>query len=143
MKDMKITTYFSIISILLICAGCPDQDDKPDSTLTIRNNSNEDIINYIEYRVLGDTLLPATSLFPSPNSISPELITSNSERNYRDSWLRAFEDNPDKILMLYLFSRDTIEQVAWERIREDNVILRRYDLTLADLEAMDWTVEYP
>ncbi|MCB9292373.1 MAG: hypothetical protein H6559_04465 [Lewinellaceae bacterium] len=45
--------------------------------------------------------------------------------------------------MLYLFSRDTIGQVPWQRIRDEYLVLRRYDLTLEDLEALDWTVEYP
>ena len=45
--------------------------------------------------------------------------------------------------MIFLFSKDTIDQVPWDRIRDEYLILRRYDLTLEDLEAMNWTIEYP
>ena len=140
---MKITSHFLIISILFVCAGCPDQDDKPDSVVTIRNNSSKDILHFVEYRIPTDSTLPVNSIFPTSENISITIIDANSERAYRDSWLRAFQDNPNKVLMLYLFSRDTIEQVSWEEIVEDYKILRRYDLSLEDLESMDWVIEYP
>jgi hypothetical protein len=140
---MKITTCLLIISVFFVCAGCPYQDDKPDSVITIINNSSEDILHFVEYRIPTDSTLPVNSIFPTSENISIAIINTNSERAYRDSWIRAFESNPDKVLMLYLFSKDTIEQVAWEKIVDDYKILHRYDFTLMDLEVMDWKVEYP
>ena len=58
-------------------------------------------------------------------------------------WSNDLNDYQDDILMLYLFSRDTIEQVSWDRIVDEYLILRRYDLTLEDLEDINWTITYP
>ena len=53
------------------------------------------------------------------------------------------EANTGKVLMVFFFDRDTILHYSWEEVRADYKVLRRYDLSLSDLEAMDWTVEYP
>lgn len=137
------TIIFSLMFTLLFCMGCPDQSDMPDSVITIRNNSSGDVLHFLEYRAPVDTALPLNSIFPSSENIPITIINANSERDYKDSYIQGFKDNPDKVLMIYLFSRDTIEQVSWDRIVDEYLILKRYDVTLEDLEAMEWKVEYP
>ncbi|MDX1628526.1 MAG: hypothetical protein R3345_07490 [Fulvivirga sp.] len=138
---MKINTYLLIISVSLICAGCPDEDQITDSTVTIINKTNESIIYYSINKPKADTLL--TSI-PYPITVeNSDSVETNSSAKFGGPFKKLLNDSSSDILMIYLFSRDTIEQVAWERIVDENLILRRYDLTLEDLEAMDWTVEYP
>ena len=31
----------------------------------------------------------------------------------------------------------------WETVREDYIILQRYDLSIAELEKLNWTIYYP
>ena len=45
--------------------------------------------------------------------------------------------------MYYLFSRDTLETVSWEEVVKEYKVLARYDLTLEDLERLNWTIYYP
>ena len=45
--------------------------------------------------------------------------------------------------MFYVFSVDTLEKYSWEEIREGYKILKRYDLSMDDLDSLDWTITYP
>ncbi len=59
-------------------------------------------------------------------------------------WESIFEDFlPVDTLSVFLFHSDTISSVSWERIREEYIILKRYDLSFSDLEEMNWTITYP
>lgn len=137
------TIIFLLMFILLFCMGCPDQSDMPDSVITIQNNSSGDVLHFLEYRAPMDTALPVNTIFPSSENISITIINANSERDYKDSYIQGFKDNPGKVLMIYLFSHDTIEHVTWDRVVDEYMVLRRYDLTLQDLERRNWAIEYP
>ncbi|MEM6737694.1 MAG: hypothetical protein AAF620_16650 [Bacteroidota bacterium] len=135
---MKNTTYL-FLAVLLICAGCPDQDKfDPDREIRIVNSSAIDLVELRTVLLQNDTLLPISSPFTDQNFIESATIVSG----LKISIPVESETISEYGLMLYLFSRDTIEQVSWERIVDEYLVLRRYDLTLEDLEAMDWTVEY-
>lgn len=45
-------------------------------------------------------------------------------------------------MMVYVFDSPTLETEGWEYIIEHDLVLKRYDLTLKDLEDMDWTIVY-
>ena len=138
---MKTIIYLLIISIALTGKGCPDNDQITDATITIINNTNESIVYYSINKSTTDTLL---SSLPYPISVeNTDSVDANNSTKFGGPFKKLFNDNPSDILIIFLFSRDTIEQVPWERIVDEYLVLRRYDLTLEDLEAMDWTVVYP
>lgn len=140
---MKILSLILLIPIILCCVGCPEDTDPADSELLIINTSDKAIVYYFELKMLGDTSL-ATIAFPlSPENTESEIINPKDTAVLQEGFKRILSNNPNDILMLYLFSRDIIEQVPWERIEDEYLILRRYDLTLDSLEARDWEIEYP
>jgi hypothetical protein len=55
--------------------------------------------------------------------------------------MEGFKINPNK-LMIFLFSKDTVAQVPWVKIKNDYNILKRYDFGLKELETINWTIEY-
>jgi hypothetical protein len=70
-------------------------------------------------------------------------IAYPSKYGYWDSM-----DNWDDILSsdtisMYILSKDTIDEYSWDKIRLERMILKRYDLSLHDLEDMNWTITYP
>ncbi|MEM9079057.1 MAG: hypothetical protein AAGC43_18605 [Bacteroidota bacterium] len=139
---MKNTTYL-FLAVLLICAGCPDQDFGSNREFTITNKTDTRLVSMLAFRIVTDTLLQNSNPYPTSEQLELNTINSQSSMTFVDAFDETFEQQSDKILMLYLFSRDTIEQVSWDQIVDEYLVLRRYDLTLEDLEAMDWTVEYP
>ncbi len=128
---MKIV-FIVIMSFILM--GCPDPDECCDSTITIINNSQGDVIPWEAYSDVDTTIS-----FVLPQNA--EIILAESELRIEGNFINTMQNG--STMRLFLFSRDTVDQVSWERIRDEYLILRRYDLTLEDLESMDWIVEYP
>ena len=141
-KVMKNTIYL-FLSVLLICTGCPESSGEPDSTLIIINNSNETIVHYDEVKAPGDTSLATITYPQTAENTASAIINPHETVRQPDAFKEVLNENPNHVLMLYLFSRDTIELVSWERIVDEQLILKRYDLTLEDLEDMDWVIAYP
>ncbi|MCA1763808.1 MAG: hypothetical protein LC664_12570 [Flavobacteriales bacterium] len=140
---MRVIAFILLLFVLVISTGCPENFDEPDSTVVLKNTSNMDIVHLMESRLVADTALPLPTPFPGEGNIANSIIPADSSRAYTDSYIQGFEENPNKVLMIWFFSRDSVEQLSWDSIVTNYQILRRYDLTLNDLEAMNWTAEYP
>lgn len=140
---MKYLIHFLSAVLLFVCTGCPDDPNEPDSELLVINNSNEIITHYYELKAENDTLLSTIAFPQTPENTASAVILSNDSLLIREPFISVLEDAPNEVLMLYLFSRDTIEQVAWEEIVDRYLVLERYDLTLDSLEARNWTITYP
>jgi hypothetical protein len=135
-----ILNYLTILSLFAFCARCPDEDQVTDSSITILNNSNSDIVSHYTNNFPNDTLLVS---FPYPITVQNGInVNAHSSTKFGGPFEQSFKERPDKILMIYLFSRDTINQVPWEQIKSKYLILKRYDLTLDSLEKRNWIVEY-
>lgn len=140
---MKVNLQIGFLFFYFLLIGCPDKDKyAPDSTITIVNNSTNDVVRFVEFRNTGDSILPSSSPFPSPENVQINLIKANSSVTYPDTWKGTFEKT-NQMLMVFLFSKDTIEQIPWNQIRDKYQILKRYDLTLDSLEKRNWTIKYP
>ncbi len=50
---------------------------------------------------------------------------------------------PNDTLSVYIFSTDTLKRYSWEEVRSGYKVLRRYNLSLSDLNRLDWTLTYP
>ena len=46
-------------------------------------------------------------------------------------------------LFLFIFDANVIERTPWDIVARDYLVLRRYDLTLEDLQRLNWQVTYP
>jgi len=85
-----------------------------------------------------DTLLPVSK----PSLLS---VSSNDFNGLRSSnkWEEVIEQQPFKKLSIYFFNADTINQYEWEEIKQGYKVMERRDLSLEDLEGMNWTITYP
>ena len=138
--NYSITLFIFVVSLL--CIGCPD-NDPADSELSIANNSSTKLIYFIQINEPIDTLL-STFAFPlTPENTKSRVINPDESVVLKEGFKRILSGYRNKVLMLYLFTRDTIEQISWDQIVDDYMILGRYDLTLEDLERLNWTINYP
>jgi len=122
-----------------------DFPDSPiDSSIKIINNSNQDILmlDYNQFQ-FPDTLFVIPNPFSDTSSIEYKryFIEKKSFKEYPGSYKAGFNRSSTK-LMIFLFSKDTIDQVPWEKIRSEYKILKRYDLGLRELDSLNWTIEY-
>jgi hypothetical protein len=47
---------------------------------------------------------------------------------------------PSGIMMVYVFDGETLETQGWDYIKNNNLVYKRYDLTLQDFNSMNWTL---
>lgn len=112
-----------------------------DVHVTLRNNS-ETVISYVVSNTYPDT----TVISDKPERFYPikpggeSKIPLNPSISTPMNWKRTF---PHDTLILFVFDNDVIENCSWNTIREDYLILKRFDLSEEDLEHCDWTITYP
>lgn len=102
-------------------------------SLLLKNNSDSPIIYLI-------TENPDTSLIDSI-SLKPVIQSGKSV----DLWARSVEISKviEDSLLIYLFHIDTLKNNTWSDVRDGYKILKRYDLSLEDLEYLDYKLSYP
>jgi hypothetical protein len=139
----KLYNLIILASILMLTVACPDRDYAPDSTLLIKNNSKDTLLYFIEFKSIVDTVLPSYNLFPDESTKSTWLIFPYSESRYKDAFIKTFNELDNKVLMVFIFDAKVLETTPWDTVKAKYLVLKRYDLSLQDLEDMNWTITYP
>lgn len=147
MKNLRLF----ILIILCSCNFCCDKNPfaKHVWRIIVRNQSSQRIgFIYPEYdrktkQILNIHLFPDTSLVEKEPS--PMINVPTSDERYIDfpqDFDEVFEAIPSGKLSIYIFSEDTLKKYSWEEIRQGYKVLKRYDLTHAELDQMDYTIVY-
>ncbi len=97
-----------------------------------------------------DNLYPDTSLYDPNPALSPETNkvlageTSKSVLRLRGNWDGYFNNHiPLDTLMIFVYDAEVLENTTWDTVKANYMVLKRYDLSLKDLESMNWTITYP
>ena len=142
MTQLKLLFGIVLLSVLSLMGCPPSREIKPDSTIILVNKTNKDILYNFSPKPYPDTtLFEGSSPFSDLQQYNLLLLYANSSKNLNDAWLASFEMDPRPI-MLFFFSRDTIDQVPWEKVTSEYNILKRYDLSKSTLDYLNWTIEY-
>lgn len=131
MKIKIIQNFLLLIIILVICMSCHG-----DTKFRINNNSDDHI-----YFSLGYTYPDKTIPINYPSRIdSRDGITVFSP----SKWENVFKNRLHAdTLMIYIFDAKTMEKYKWYQIQKNNKYIKRYDLSLEDMEKRNWIIEYP
>ena len=136
MKTLKKILIVILYSILLSATWCTDKENCHDS-INVVNNSNQSIYFTISF-IYPDTLL---------NSDPTSDISSRIQKlSYKvDKYRRCLEGdfNYTSKIMCFIYDANTLETTPWDTVVKKYLILKRYDLSLGDLQKMNWTITYP
>ncbi|MEO6682812.1 MAG: hypothetical protein ABIN48_08285 [Ginsengibacter sp.] len=146
-------SYIGLLVLLTIVCGSTCRKNKPDCHpyLFLKNNS-QNVISSQSGFDYPDTLVSQINIFLGYDSATRKI--NNGDR-YSISWGQGscFEalfsgGGSHELLMsdtlsLFVFSYDTLIKYDWETIRTQYKVLKRYDLSLKDLNQLNWTVTYP
>jgi hypothetical protein len=142
---MKKIILFSNIIILLISCNATNTASCH-KIITFVNKTNKTI--YVD--VSGE--YPETDFRksigdPLNNSFTTKVEANNSSQNVLPTYGNCYEAiYPSRIksgiMMVYVFDGPTLETQGWDYIKANNLVLKRYDLTLKNLEDMNWTITY-
>lgn len=127
----KENRYWIIGLIWIMLTGCPQDADF--ISVSFHNRSNENISFYFYPKVSeADTLLSDVDISFKlyPNKIVGSLIDNEHLEN-------------DKSICLFILNYDTISKYGWKKVRDDYLIIKRYDLTKEDIKKMNYAITYP
>jgi hypothetical protein len=130
----------SIVIIFLVCyAGTCKKNPFVERFYSIKVKNNwTDTIKFSIGSLYPDTSIP--SVMPRLKLVYPN---DYSYYDSRKSYQEVFKELPADTLSIYFFSVDTLAKYNWQEIRDGYKILKRLDLSLPDLENLNYTVTYP
>ena len=143
---MKMNLIILMITSLFLNQACGDKEKDCHKTITFKNATADTLY------VVSSSQYPDTSTFSGiPNPVLDPNFTKvlPNESNTQVLWRRdcielAFKDLiPSDTMMIYVFDAKVLEGNTWETVKSNYLVLKRYDLSLDDLNRMNWTITYP
>ena len=108
--------------------------------LEIHNNTDKTINIYFAD---GETYYPDTLLPEANKRLKEAKLNKTHYETSMVQWGKILKKLPKDTLSIFIFSTDTLNKYSWKEVRRDYKILRRYDLSIQDLELLDYKVYYP
>ena len=138
---MKRILYL-IFTTLLIIHSCkmPKYADK---TIAIYNNSKDTIAFFADERDFNPDCPSMFDDLPSNIHVVPIRPNGGVYFHYIDFPDEYFNNYPDKRMKIYLFNLDTLNRYSIKDINDSSNYLKRYDLSIHDLDSLNWTITYP
>jgi hypothetical protein len=132
----KASLLIFIVLSFLSLVGCPDNDGIP-RHFNIINNSNRPIYYAFSYS-FPDTAISKINNVPYSNGNKTHKINSFDSIS---TGTNVFELNTTTLM--FIFDAELIENTSWDSIIKYNYVLKRYQLTLDDLEKDNWVIKFP
>lgn len=128
MKNLKFFAAGLLIIMLFSASDCHNKDYE---YLYIKNSSDKAI-----YYSISD-YYPDTTIVKQYSSQGP---LHPDETTYFGAGYEEFEMN--NTLIFFIFDADRIEQVPWDTIVSNYLILKRFEVTKEDVRNMNDTITY-
>ncbi len=134
------------ISITIICISfiqsC-NKINKFDNHIKVNNNYDKSVYYSIVHSY-PDTSLYGRGTGPRVYAFQYKVGASSSNRfNIKSSWENLFSELPQDTLMVFIFDANILELRGWEYAQKNYQILQRYDLSIEDLNRIDFNITYP
>ena len=131
--------YFLFLGLLLMSSSCNDEKEQK---LRVQNNSDKTIYydwssSYPDssFQYIGNPTGDPYQCKVNAKSISNYSYLSPN-KNY-------FGSRDMDTMIIFIFDAELIEALSWDSVRSKGLVLKRYFLSLDDLEEMNWIVNYP
>jgi hypothetical protein len=135
---MKKNILLFLFGMLLLLGSC-EKLMPGRQAIYVRNNSSRTIYYYAEY-ILPDTMLSVNK----PRWLKE--VAPGGIREFYDSEVNDKEfkrlDSGERITV-FILDKTTVNTYKWEYIRENNMILKRYEFNEEERKAMGGKVIYP
>lgn len=144
MKAIK--NYLIITSLIIILNACVNRGDSriignEDYRLVVLNKSGGTI--YARQGITYPDTIP-DSYNPANDDMYKAEPGKKATLMIRCCWESFFQTRvPSDTLMIFIYDAYTLETTPWDTVRKKCMYLKRYDLSLSDLQKSDWTIAYP
>jgi len=135
---MKVIIVLGILFATLL--ACENNKGEV-NTIELQNNSDLDKLSFLIGGFESDVIFPDTIL--PVEEINIRDLSGNVFVGNNADFIRIINDLPKDTLSFYFFDANVIENEGWEKVRDEYLVLRRYDLSEDDLRTLDFTVPFP
>lgn len=140
-KPMRTIIFY----IILCTQSCEKIAMDRDFPLYFQNNANHSVKGYLNDDEYYMALYPDTVISDFEERLG--MIESNEKARIAGgsaTWESIYEVSvPNDTISIFIFHPDTLALYDWEIIRTGYKALRRYDLSLQDLNQLNFIVPYP
>ena len=141
MKSWKIIVIILLLQVITSSVTC--KKGHGDDRLTVVNNSNKSIYVILQYNYPDTSINDESWTYLAYNYLQ---VDSNSSKNLWNSldWEKVIRDkNASNTMMVFVFDLNNVINKPWMQIQADYDVLKRYDVTIDQLNALNWKVTYP
>ena len=134
---MKRVIFFLFLIIFLVLSCRDNPFVEKVYSIRVYNNSQKRVTTFYQKN------------YPDTNLSNPKPLLSEIKPNdyifidSRKKWEEVFSEAPKDTLSFYNISSDTLSTYSWDIIISRYNILKRYDLSLQDLQNLNWRITYP
>jgi hypothetical protein len=136
----KLLLLFALVLCSNSCENVPFVDKA--YRIIVINNSSRDV--YVYKADLNAEIQYPDTLLPSSNATFLKIPAN--KRGYFDSkttWEENIKNLPSDTLSVFFIDGSIFENEEWDTIKDNYLILKRYDLSIEDLEKCNFTITYP
>lgn len=142
-KTGEMTFILMVLSFVFMANSCNKEDENHHNTIEVINSSGKAIYTYFS-SAYPDTLGYVGGV-PSPPSIykvEPHEINRTAlwRRSFWEAIFRDGRQIPSDTLMVYIYDAELLDTHA---VHVTDAIIQRYDLSLQDLQHVNWMLTYP
>ena len=125
-----------LLTVNLSCHMCKDEE------LTLRVNNVSEKAIYVSWtRDNSDTSLNHI-VNPTYYSQIKKVAAHSVQKDYYGAPSQAIFKDTDT-LTVFVFDAQVLETTPWDTVKAKYLVLKRYDLSLDDLNKLNWEITYP
>jgi hypothetical protein len=136
------------ILILLTCLLPSFMSCRPDHTyvlFSIKNNSDKSI--YFTYSNLYPDTAVDTSIYIPPGSTrTPGEVIYPGQTYPENAFISLnsyFGSVPSDTIEIFIYDANLVQTTPWDSVVANYLVLKRYDLSLQDIDKMNGVISYP
>jgi hypothetical protein len=137
--DMKYSLSLLLCVLLLSCESGGHHE------ISFVNNSNRDI--YVDWDSLYPDTTRAQWYLMVSNAKSYKILSNNTSMSAlsvdKDSWENTFQHISSDTVMIFVYDAHALEANQGHSGQLYDFVIQRYDLSLQDLQRLNWTLTYP
>jgi hypothetical protein len=129
-----------LFAFLLTLSACPEEGPEYDGSLTMSNQSDEEII----WLGMYGSSIEEKAKHPWLNPEKRVILKHNFVVEPFNVFAVKHALNKYGFTKYYLFNYDSVKTIPWERIRDERIILKEVTFhSWEEMEACDFTITYP
>ena len=137
---MKTRLIILLLPFIFIGNTCKNDDENCHERVIFINETNKTL--YVKKN--DGILLSKYAGYPYSDSYKTlpneknrySLLNLSSGRSY------CFENTLKDTLRIFIFEEDVLANHTWDEVVDNYLVLRRYDLSLSDLQELNWQISY-